>query len=155
MALPPDRPVARKVWNYYTYNRVTGLFTLDGAYPAPIQEVPIRDGRVAGMTVDRDVNGKKIIIRHAQRSELGTSRFKFWREQSGADGGYEIYPHLNEWVKTGAELKIETHIAGLVYMGAFKGSPRVMPRSSRTSVPEYEIEAEFEHYWVDGTGAGW
>lgn len=141
-------------WNYQRWDPDAGAWVNDGDYPAPVQEVPIEDGRTAGLQVSRDVNGKKILLRSAERSEQGSIRMRWFVEKSGADA-YEIYHKINEWVKTGAGIRIITHIAGLEYQGYFRGSPRLIARSRVASEQLYEPRANFELFPVDGTGAGW
>ncbi len=148
-----DSPVGQLWWKWYKYNRVTGVWVFEGNFIAPIQEVPIRDGRAANMTVQIAANGKKLVTHHPHRSNQGEIRMEWFEEKSGADS-WMIFQKLNEWVKTGAELKIETHVPGVEYMGAFKSNPRLLLRSY-ASEQKYKPTASFELYPVDGTGAGW
>jgi len=140
-------------WRYYTYDESTGTWTLDGDYPAPVQELPLEDGRDAGMVVLQGADGGKIVTRAPERSRMGSTRMRWFREKSGAD--YAIYHKLNEWEKTGAGIKIETHVAGAEMMGFFRRVWRTWARTNEADGQEYEPHAVFEHFPVDGTGVGW
>jgi len=138
-------------WKFEKYNEATGTWSTEGNYPAPIQQQPLRDGRSSTMDVLSGSDGEKMVIRRPQRSQLGSTRMKWFRETSGAD--YAIYEKLLEWEKTGAGIRITRH-DDVIQMGYFRSAHRKVLRSLE-SAQEYEPVAVFEEFAVDGTGAGW
>jgi hypothetical protein len=143
--------VGRKTWTFEKYNEATGAWTNEGDYPAPIQEEPISEGRTSTLETFAGSDGRKIVVRRPERSQLGTSRMRWFREASGA--AYAIFAKLNEWIRTGAGLRITRHDS-VVMMGYFRTAQRKLIRSVE-SEQDYEPVADFEHFAVDGTGAGW
>jgi hypothetical protein len=145
----PTIPSAGK-WRFW--RETESGWQYDGEYDAPKKEVSVKDGRTATTKFSRSVDGSEIMAREPIRSTRKGTVLEFWMHHTGAERA--IYDYLNEIIKTGVGLRIETHV-GIDLMGTLEDLERTWRNWHEKDGQMFTVRATMKFYDVDGTGTGW